>query len=134
MRRRTRGIAGPQTALGMKPDLRPRKMLRIRLTGRLEAFDACRAPHAMIVAATPRRYQPEATDCTCFEKLRIPEGASAAERLAGAVTFDDCLALLYRRMVAKEISCDVHELFESLLRGEQRDQVELKKIKAMDYS
>ena len=98
-----------------------------------EALDRLDPAEAARMTAMPLRYQPKAADCDCFEKVRLPEGATAADVLDAALTLDGCLILLYRQVLAQEISPEVSELFESLLRSEQRDQVELRKIKAMDY-
>ncbi|MBI5725094.1 MAG: hypothetical protein HZA50_14125 [Planctomycetes bacterium] len=103
---------------------------RIRLHEALSRLDPAEAAHLI---ATPLRFQPKAADCTCFEKIQLPEGAGAAEVLDAAVTLDDCLILLYRQVLVQDISPEIRDLFESLLRSEQRDQMELKKIKAMDY-
>ncbi|MBM4017570.1 MAG: hypothetical protein FJ288_04445 [Planctomycetes bacterium] len=103
---------------------------RVRLRDALDRLDPSDAAR---LSETPLRYQPKAADCTCFEKVHLPEGATASDVLDAAITFDDCLILLYRQVLAQEIAPEASELFESLLRSEQRDQMELKKIKAMDY-
>ncbi len=40
---------------------------------------------------------------------------------------------LYRQVLQQPVDDEIKELFESLVRAEQRDEIELKKIKAMDY-
>jgi hypothetical protein len=49
------------------------------------------------------------------------------------VTLDECHAKLCRRAAAETDDTEARELFKSLVRTEQRDEIELKKIKAMDY-
>ena len=60
-------------------------------------------------------------------------GATAADVLDMAVTFDECLVRLYRQVLRQELDEEVTAVFESLLHAEERDEIELKKIKAMDY-
>lgn len=85
------------------------------------------------VCSAPLRYEPQAADCRCFDRIELPGDASAATVLDAAVVFDECLVDLYRQVLQQPVDEDVRELFESLVRAEQRDQIELKKIKAMDY-
>jgi hypothetical protein len=49
------------------------------------------------------------------------------------VTFDQCLVNLFRQAARQDIDEEARELFEGLIRMEERDEIELKKIKAMDY-
>ena len=85
------------------------------------------------ICATPLRYEPQAADYRCFEGTGFPDSAEAADVLDLAVTFDECLVKLYRQVLQQPVDEDIRELFESLVRTEQRDEIELKKIKAMDY-
>lgn len=103
---------------------------RIRLE---EALARMEPSLAAQVASVQLRYQPKAADCTCLEKVELPDNATAAQVLDAAVTFDNCLVLLYRQVLSQDITPEVREVFESLVRAEERDQRELKKIKAMDY-
>ena len=79
------------------------------------------------------RYEPQAADCRCFEGIDLPDDATAAQVLDAAVTLDECLVRLYRQVVRQSTDPDVQDVFESLVRLEERDEIELKKIKAMDY-
>lgn len=85
------------------------------------------------ICAFPIRYEPQAADCRCFEGRELPPDATAADVLDMAVRFDECLILLYRQVLQQEIDEEVRELFESLVHFEEGDEIELKKIKAMDY-
>jgi len=85
------------------------------------------------ICAAPLRYEPQAADCRCFEGMELPSDATAADVLEAALTFDECLVRLFRQVIQQPVDEEIKELFESLLRAEQRDQIELKKIRAMDY-
>ncbi len=78
-------------------------------------------------------YEPQAADCRCFESVELAPDASAAQVLDAAVTFDECLIKFYRQVVQQPVDEDVRELFEGLIHSEERDEIELMKIKAMDY-
>jgi len=81
----------------------------------------------------PLRYEPQAADCRCFEGRELPPEATAKEVLDLAVTLDECLVRLYRQVVEQPVVEEVKELFESLIHAEEFDEIELKKIKAMNY-
>ncbi len=86
-----------------------------------------------LVTSAPLRYEPKAADCKCFELLGLPEDATASQVLDAAVVLDECLVDLYRQVLAQPLEAEARDLFESLVRLEQSDEIELKKIKAMDY-
>jgi len=102
----------------------------VRIHEELSKLPADRVEH---ICASPLRYQPDAADCTCFDGLSLPPEATANQVLDVAVTLDECLMSLYRQVLQQDVEPEVHDLFESLLRAEQRDEIELKKIRAMDY-
>ena len=85
------------------------------------------------VSSFPIRYEPLAPDCTCVEGRELPPDATAAEVLDIAIEIDGCLIDLYRQVLTQDVDQEVQDLFESLVRAEERDTIELKKIKAMDY-
>ncbi len=85
------------------------------------------------ICCTAVRYEPQAADFRAFEEVNLAPDATAAEVLDAAVTFDECLVSLYRQAARQATDLDVKALFESLIRCEERDEIELKKIKAMDY-
>ena len=85
------------------------------------------------ICSTPLHYEPQAADCRCFEGVELPPDATAAQVLDVAVTFDECLIKLYRQVAQQPVDEDVRELFEGLIHSEERDEIEKKKIKAMDY-
>ena len=82
---------------------------------------------------TPLRYEPHAANCHCFEGVELGPEATSAEVLDAAIRFDECLVQLYRQVVRQPVDREINELFESLIRMEQDDEIQLKKIKAMDY-
>jgi hypothetical protein len=85
------------------------------------------------ISACHIRYQPDRPSCSCFEDKELPVDAPASEILDLAVEVDECLVTLYKQVLRQELDSEVRELFESLLHCEEWDEVELKKIKAMDY-
>ncbi len=85
------------------------------------------------IRSVPLHYQPQAADCRCLEGVEIPDDAGAREVVDAAVTFDECLVRLYRQAARQSADDEVRALFEGLIRAEQRDEIELKKIQAMDY-
>ena len=85
------------------------------------------------ILKVPLRYEPQAADCRCFEGMELPPDATAGQVLDVAMTFDECLIRLYRQVARQPVDQEVIDLFESLIHAEETDEVELKKIKAMDY-
>lgn len=82
---------------------------------------------------TTLRYQPKAADCTCFEKIKLPDNPTAKDLLNEAIQFDDCLVNLYKQVLSQSIPSEVEIIFNSLVQAERRDQIELHKIIATDY-
>ena len=85
------------------------------------------------ICKIPLRYDPHAADYHCFEGVDLSPDATAVEVLDTAVKFDECLVLFYRQVVCQDVDKKVKELFESLIQWEEHDEIELKKIKAMNY-
>ena len=85
------------------------------------------------ICHTPLRYEPQGADRHSFEGVELPPDATAAEVLDTAIKFDECVIQFYRQVLQQPVDKEVKELFESLIRFEQYDVIELKKIKAMDY-
>ena len=80
---------------------------------------------------TPVRYEPEEADGNCFRGRELPDDATTAEVLEVALAFDECLARFYRQLLRQEVSEEVHDLFEGLLRLEEGDEIQLKKIQTV---
>ncbi|MBW8002388.1 MAG: hypothetical protein FVQ80_10265 [Planctomycetes bacterium] len=85
------------------------------------------------ICHTPLQYDPQGADCHCLEGVDISADATAGEILDAAIKFDECLVKFYRQVVEQPIDQEVKGLFESLIQWEEHDEIELKKIKAMDY-
>lgn len=85
------------------------------------------------ICSTPLQYEPNAADCNCFNRIELADDASAAAILDAAVVLDECLVKLYRQVLQQPLDEEIRAVFEDLLRSEQCDEIELKKIKAMDY-
>ena len=83
--------------------------------------------------ALPIHYEPQAADCRCFEGMELPPDATALQVLDAAVRFDECLIRLYRQVLQQDVDQKVKDLFAGLVRCEERDEIQLKKIRAMDY-
>jgi hypothetical protein len=98
-----------------------------------EALDKLPPDRLHHVQNCPLRYEPQAADCRCLTRMGLPPDAKAAQVLDVAIVFDECLIQLYRQVVQQPVEEEVKELFESLIRMEETDEVRLKKIKAMDY-
>ena len=98
-----------------------------------EALDKLSPEQMDQITSAPLRYEPKAADCRCFDLIQLPDDAAASQVLDAAVLLDECLVRLYRQVLQQPLEEEARELFESLVRSEQRDEIELKKIKAMDY-
>ena len=85
------------------------------------------------VCACPIRYEPVAPEVSCFKDRELAPDATAHEVLDVAIEIDECLVELYRQVLQQDLEQEVRDLFESLVRSEERDEVALKKIKATDY-
>ncbi len=98
-----------------------------------EALDRLDDAEREEISSFPIRYEPLAPDRVCFEGREVPPDATAEEVLDIAIEIDACLIDLYRQILTQDVDQEVKDLFESLVRAEERDTIELKKIKAMDY-
>jgi rubrerythrin len=98
-----------------------------------EALDRLPEGASERIRSRPIRYEPVPPDRSCFEDNVLPPDASASEVLDIAVEVDECLMALYRQVLRQDLDPEVRELFEGLVKCEERDTIDLKKIKAMDY-
>ena len=103
---------------------------RLRLHTALERLDSDERER---VCACPIRYEPVAPDVSCFKDRELAPDETAHEVLDVAIEIVECLVELYRQVLQQDLEQDVRDLFESLVRSEERDEVVLKKIKATDY-
>ena len=79
------------------------------------------------------RYEPQGADMHTIEAFQLPINVTAAQFLDAAISFDESLITLYRQVIRQTNDEQIKLFFESLLHAEERDEIELKKIKAMDY-
>jgi ferritin-like protein len=103
---------------------------RRRLAEALERFPA---QEYRRISSLPLRFEPISAECDHFVARTLPVDAMASEVLDVAIELDECLISLYKQVAQQDVEPDVKELFESLVRGEERDEIQLKKIKALDY-
>ncbi len=96
----------------------------------LRALSSFTPEQVIEIHRTPVRYEPEGADCNCFRGRELPDDATTGEVLEVALAFDECLARFYRQLLRQEVSEEVHDLFEGLLRLEEGDEVHIKKIQA----
>ena len=85
------------------------------------------------ICCAPIRFEPQGADMKCFTGKELPPDATAGDVLDMAIVFDECLIRLYRQVINQDVDPEVREMFESLLRMEERSEIELKKMKALDY-
>lgn len=85
------------------------------------------------ICCAPIRFEPQGADMHCFTGKDLPPDATAGDVLDMAIVFDECLIRLYRQVLNQDVDPEVREIFESLLRMEERSEIELKKMKALDY-
>jgi hypothetical protein len=114
----------------------------VRLLARYMSIQRPRIPHALAcvpsdrlatIFSTPLCCDPYGADCHCLDAMELPVNASSAEVLDMGVNFNECLARFYRQIVRQPLDRTVVDLFECFIRLEQREEIELKKIKAMNY-
>ena len=115
---------GVRLLTGYMSRRRPRVPERLALLGR---------DRLAAISSTPLAYEPYGADCHCLDGMSPPVAGSAAEVLDMALNFNECLARFYRQVIQQVADPAVVELFESLICLEQQDEIELKKIKALDY-
>ena len=85
------------------------------------------------ICSTPLPYTPHFPGKHCVDLVKLPADPTAIEVLDAAVSFDECLVQMYHSVADQPVSQDIKDFFESLIRNLEKDEVELKKIKAMDY-
>jgi len=103
---------------------------RRRLAEALERFSA---EEYRRLSALPLRYEPVSSECDHFKERVLPPDATATDVLDFAIELDECLISLYRQVAQQDVEPEVRELFESLVRREERDEILLQKIKATHY-
>lgn len=101
---------------------------------RIDDFLSKRDPKEMRrIRSIPLPFDPEAANCKCFDRVGVTEDDPASHVLDVAITLDECLIKLYKQAADEAHDPEVRELFQSLLRAEERDEIQMKKIKATNY-
>ncbi len=85
------------------------------------------------IRSTSLPYRPQYPGKHCIELAKLPADPTANEVLDAAVSFDEHLVKMYHSVAEQPVSHEIKDLFESLIRNLEKDEVELKKIKAMNY-
>jgi hypothetical protein len=85
------------------------------------------------IIKVPLSYQPHIPDCHCFEEIDVTPDSKAADVLNAAVLLDECLMQLYRQVVRQPVEEQIREIFEELIQIIEQDEIQMKKIKAMNY-
>lgn len=98
-----------------------------------EALERLEADEYRRISGLPIRYEPVSAECDHFQMRQLPRNATAAEVLDIAIALDECLISIYTQVAQQDVDPEVKGLFESLIRREERDEILLKKIKALDY-
>ena len=68
------------------------------------------------------KYPSDKASCKCFENLTIHPDATVEEVVQLALQLDRCLVDLYTEMAAQSVSQEVRDLFNGLLRTEQKEE------------
>lgn len=85
------------------------------------------------ILKVPLSYEPQIPDCHCFDVIDLPADADAAHLLDAAVLLDECLMQLYCQVARQPVERQIKELFEELIQVLEQDEIQLKKMKAMNY-
>lgn len=76
------------------------------------------------------RYRPHLPGPECFDEIQISPEASVEEVCRAAVRFNQYLIRMYRQIARQPIERHIRELFENLIRLEEKDELTMKKIQA----
>ena len=79
----------------------------------------------------PLQYEPHIPGDHCFKVIKLPANASPNEILDAAIKFDECIVQMFRQIAHQPVHRDVKDFFENLQQLEEKDQLELKKIRTM---
>ncbi len=91
------------------------------------------ADRKKVLCSTPLPLKPHFPGKHNIDLAHLPDDPTAAELLDAAIGFDEQLVQMYHSVADQPVSQDIQDFFEALVRSLQRDEVELKKIKAMNY-
>jgi ferritin-like protein len=85
------------------------------------------------ICSTPIPYMPEFPGKKSIKLAKLPSDPTASQVLDAAVSFDDCLVKMYQSVAEQPVSQEIKDFFGYLIRDMETDEIQLKKIKAMDY-
>lgn len=85
------------------------------------------------ICSTPIPYMPELPDQEDIKLIKLSADPSAGEILDAAVRLDDCLVKMYQSVAEQPVCQEIKEFFEYLIGDLEMDEIQLKKIKAMNY-
>ncbi|MCK4960561.1 MAG: hypothetical protein KAT00_14210 [Planctomycetes bacterium] len=106
---------------------------RLRTHRALLALPADSVEQMRQIRNTPLRYEPEEPGRHFFDNIELPADATADDLLDIAISFDECLIKFYQQVVQRPIDRNIKTFFESLIRWEEGDEIEMKKMKATHY-
>ena len=86
-----------------------------------------------VIFSTPIPYMPELPGKNSINQVNLPVDPTAGEVLDAAIQFDNCLVKMYHSVADQPVSQDIKDFFDYLIRYMETDEIQLKKIKAMDY-
>ena len=86
-----------------------------------------------VICSTPIPYKPELPDKSNIKQVHLPDDPTANDVLDAAIRFDDCLVNMYHSVADQPVSQDIKDFFDCLIRDMETDEIQLKKIKAMNY-
>ncbi len=109
-------------------DYMSRHSLRIH-----ELLEKVPADTRKVLYSTPIPYMPELPGENNIKQAHLPANPTASEVLDAAIQFDDCLVKMYHSVADQAVSQEIKDFFEYLIRDMETDEIQLKKIKAMDY-
>ncbi|MHC4478229.1 MAG: hypothetical protein ACYTEL_21535 [Planctomycetota bacterium] len=97
----------------------------------LAALD--RLPHEQIehLKKLPLQYQPHIPGAHCFEKIKLSSDSTPLTILEAAIEFDECLVQMYRQISEQPVAHEIKDLFDSLAKYEEADEMHLKKTRQM---
>ena len=90
--------------------------------------------HMQYINRLSLRYEPQGLTKRCFDEIGIlSPDATVKDVLDAVIEFDEYLVRFYKQILQQPVDQKVKELFTSLIRKEHDDEIEMKKIKAMNY-
>ncbi|MHC5089629.1 MAG: hypothetical protein ACYSOF_02165 [Planctomycetota bacterium] len=85
------------------------------------------------ICSAPIPYMPEIPGESIIKQFHLPSDPTGAEVLDAAINFDECLLKMYHSTADQPVSQEIKDFFDCLIRDIETDEIQLKKIKAMNY-